>query len=314
MKNLYNYKRISVPNLAHNGFTLIELMLGLAISTILLLALNFSFITTSRSVQTAEAIQELQSTALYASQYLGQHIRQAGYIGEAMRSAQIVGTAAPQIKYTCNSADWTRQIDRPLTGTNQNQATYPCLKVGTNVKKSATDTLTVRYSNMLPTTKYSRDALYTRSSLTTVALFAGKNRNLIANKIEDPFVDRRFHSHTFYITQSKLQWCTNKQSPALARMTRSNTGKLRRSLIIAGVEQLQLQYSNNSSRYVNADKVLDWRKITSIKVWLLVRTLCHYFQKAHAAQFNFADIQSRFNDRYKRKLFSFTVVLRNRLK
>ena len=313
MKNLCNLQIITTMRLRNNGFTLIELMLGLAISVILLLSLSFTFVTTSRSAQKTQAIQELQATALYASKYLAQHIRQAGYTGETVRSSQLTGTAAPTKHYNCNSADWIRQIDRPLTGTNQNQTSYPCLQEGTNIQKPGTDTLTVRYSSMLPVTKYSKDYLYTRSALSTVVLFAGKDRNKITNKINGPFVDRKFHSHTFYITQSKRQWCSTTRAPALALMTGSSTGKLRRTLVIAGIEQIQLQYSNNSSEYINADKVSDWTKITNVKVWIVIRSLCHYFRKAQAQQFSYADIQSHFKDRFKRKLFSFSIALRNRL-
>jgi len=297
------------------GYSLIELMLGITLFMIIAIILNSIFIDHNKTIRSVDVEQQLQRTTLYAKHYLSRHVKHGAYFGDNLRKARLSGTALPagppNANTSCNNSAWTRNIWQPLTGTNQNQLQYPCLNKGTSLRRLAGDTITVRYSKQFTTKSYSKNSLYTRSSLATIALFLGKDRRAPENNIEPPYTDRKFNSFTFYISLSRLTLCNASKVPALTVMNRSRSGKLRRSVVIAGIEQMQLQYSSDLKYFVDADKVTQWNKIRSCKVWLLVRSLCHYYKRPRYSQLQFADIKFQSNDRYRRKLSSFIVALRN---
>ncbi|VAW73872.1 hypothetical protein MNBD_GAMMA12-3725 [hydrothermal vent metagenome] len=297
--------------LKQNGYSLLELMLGLALSMILLLMLGHILINNTRTVESIEVTQQLQNTALYAQHYLSQHIRHSAYRGDTLSSTNIIGTAAVASSDNCQTSEWTADIRQPLLGSNQNQVPYPCLTQGTSLRWFAGDTITVRYSNKFIAKQYINKLLYSRSSLKNITLFMGEDRALSNNQLNLPSSTRKFNSYTFYISRSNLKWCNSTKIPALTTMSRAKSGKLRRSITIAGIEQLQIQYSRDLSNFMNADTVSDWKKITRVKVWILVRSLCRHYKLPQTKQFQFADINVQRQDRYRRQLFSFIVSLRN---
>ncbi len=297
------------------GFSLIELMLGITLSLVLTIILSTILINNTNTIHSTDIEHQLQRTALYAQYYLSRHIKHSAYFGDTQRKAALTGTALPtnllNPNATCENAEWTRKIGQPLTGTNQNQRPYPCLNSRTSLRQSAGDTITVRYSSQFATKSYSKNTLYARSSLSTIALFSGKDRRIIENNIPPPYTDRKFNSFTFYISRSKQNWCRNVRVPVLTTMSRSRSGKLRRSATIAGIEQMQIQYSSDFITFIDADKVTNWRKIKICKVWLLVRSLCRYYKQTRHYQLQIADMIFQSNDRFRRKLSIFTIAFRN---
>ncbi len=294
-----------------NGYSLIELMLGLTLSMSLLVILGHILINNTRSAESIEVTQQLQNTALYAQYYLSQHIRQSAYIGDTIASTTIMGTAASVSSARCQNSEWTADIKQPLIGSNQNQRQYSCLTQGTSLRWLTGDTITVRYSDKFTTRQYINKSLYTRSSLEKTAIFLGEDRDLAVNQMTPPFSTRKFNSYTFYISQSNLKWCNSTKIPALTTMQRSKNGRLRRTITIAGIEQMQIQYSSDLINFVDAHTVSNWQKIIRVKIWILVRSLCQHYPQPQTKRFQFADISLQRQDRYRRQLYSFTVAIRN---
>lgn len=61
------------------GFTLVEIMVALAIGTVIMLGATTVFMSTLRSYTVQNGVAEASDTGRYALQYLARHIRMAGY-------------------------------------------------------------------------------------------------------------------------------------------------------------------------------------------------------------------------------------------
>ena len=292
------------------GVTLVELLLATSISVVVVLALTHSFVVGTNTSQSEHALQQLQATALYSSQLLALHIRRAAYLGDS--AARTITSTPVTSGSRCTDANWTMQQSPMLAGTNQNATQYPCLLARSSYRWLRSDTITVRYAAGTPVKKYYPQQSYLRARLSELTLFKGINRRQLNRLSDQPYSDRQFHSNSFYVANSSLGWCNNKRTPVLAMIKRSNQGRLRRTLIAAGVEDLQIQYSSNFSEYRNANQVNNWNSIKSVRFWLLLRTLCHYYKTAVHRRFSYADVRHDFHDRFRRQLFSLTVTLRNR--
>jgi type IV pilus assembly protein PilW len=62
-----------------HGFTLVEIMVALAIGTVIMLGATTVFMSTLRSYTVQNGVSETSDTGRYALQYLSRHLRMAGY-------------------------------------------------------------------------------------------------------------------------------------------------------------------------------------------------------------------------------------------
>jgi type IV pilus assembly protein PilW len=90
--------------------------------------------------------------------------------------------------------------------------------------------------------------------------------------------------------------------------------------LAAGVENLQVLYGEDVDRdwapdtYVTADAVVDWRRVVSIQVALLVAGVQDNVTDADPREFTLLDeVVGPFDDGRLRRVIGFTVALRNRL-
>jgi type IV pilus assembly protein PilW len=86
--------------------------------------------------------------------------------------------------------------------------------------------------------------------------------------------------------------------------------------LVQGVENVQVLYgedlNNDSSpeRYVNADDVGDWSRVTVVRLHMLVRSLIEVAQEPQ--QFRLAGTDYTPSDRYLRQQFVSTIKIRNK--
>lgn len=64
-----------------HGFSLVELMVAMAIGLVVLTALGYVFIGSRQSFRTADAMSRIQENARYALQTMARDVRMAGYVG-----------------------------------------------------------------------------------------------------------------------------------------------------------------------------------------------------------------------------------------
>ena len=201
-----------------SGFTLVELMIAIAIGLVMLVALLTLFINTSRSNSEMAKVNSLIDNGRFAMQLLETDIAHAGFWGTylpqfndlaATTAPGDVPSAVPDPCLTYNATNWNIAYKIGLVGIplQAYEATTDCTDVVAN-RLANTDLLVVRHAESCvpgvgacePDTA---GKLYFQSSLCTTDASdylldtAGYNRHLrdchtVADK-------RKFNSHIYYI-------------------------------------------------------------------------------------------------------------------
>jgi type IV pilus assembly protein PilW len=116
------------------GFSLVELMVGLAIGLTLTLGLFTLIASSSSSFKTQDDFARMQENATAALRYMGDSIRMAGFYGYVMDAANI-SISGVNTTTDCGAANWALGVTAPIFGAygltplNVN-ATFPCILAG----------------------------------------------------------------------------------------------------------------------------------------------------------------------------------------
>ncbi len=109
--------------------------------------------------------------------------------------------------------------------------------------------------------------------------------------------------------------------PALYRQRIEADGSLaQEEELVEGIANMQIVYGETTgttsqiaaSRYVTADKVTDWSRVVSVRMWLLVETTGDFIVSATGQSYNYIGQSYTPSDRRFRREMSMTINLRNR--
>lgn len=100
----------------HKGFTLLELMIAITISSILMLGVSQIFSNSKRTYKLNNALAKTQENIRYASEEMARDIRMAGYTG--CRNNTITNTLN-------TGSNWKYNIGKPLLGFEGGVDTFP---------------------------------------------------------------------------------------------------------------------------------------------------------------------------------------------
>ena len=124
------------------------------------------------------------------------------------------------------------------------------------------------------------------------------------------FVSKRSDSQTGYQTNMPALYVRNLSDDAKAA---------NKTEILEGVESLQVLYGEDTNNdhspdyYVSADKVVNWNRVVSLKISLLLRSRNNNIVTGNQAlEFNGAQIVTASDDHYLRRVFTSTISIRNR--
>jgi len=115
MKALFTFKK-------SQGFTLIELMIAIAISVILLNGVLQIFQSSKQSYRVADNLGRMQENARYALEVLAQDIRQVGFLPCRIKQKAGVPQVANVLNITTGEYDF---FGAPLIGFEGNSSTFP---------------------------------------------------------------------------------------------------------------------------------------------------------------------------------------------
>lgn len=334
------------PSGRQRGLTLIEIMIALAIGSILVAAAGKILISSKRNVEAQLSLQHIQESARYALDLIGRDLRRAGYFA-GLHVASIEGTSAPlEADGKCPLSDaWGRMLARPVFGLNDSNAGYDCIPDSDYLRG---DIVVMRYADPTAVTGALFDKqLYLRSNASTGALFTGSRSD--ENQIAGPAVVNKIVAHAYYIRPSTTLCPDGSSPPALWRESLDANGRPVAEELMTGVEQLQLQYGvadfnpdgdiqsdDISYRYLDADNVAasewnapynnaaewrEWMELTSnspvhsavmlARIWLLVRAACAEPALTNQRTYSMGNQNYAVNDHFRRQLYSTTVHLRN---
>jgi type IV pilus assembly protein PilW len=289
------------------GFTLVELMVALAIASILLLALATMFINTSISRGELDKSSRQIESGRYAMQILSDEIRHAGYYGAIPNAPTLPGTVT-SLPDPCTTvlADVQTSIGLPLQG-------YPgkstaaaldtgklgCLNAAAGYKAN-TGVIVVRRADTSiaavgPTsgfyniqtsgcagdaTRYAFDSYLNTGSFTLHANTAPGCLPLTTAPIAQI---TPVYIRIFYVSTCSDVSCSaggHDSVPTLKRMDITPAGASAPVSLVDGIENLQFEYGIDSAltdgtpdAYLSAPAFADWQNVMAVRVHVLARNL-----------------------------------------
>lgn len=314
------------------GFSMVELMVAMAITLILLAGIGQIFFSSKKSFTIQDSLGRLQENGRYVVDTLAQDLRRSGYLGGAVAIEVTAGSLPVSTGVdTCTGAAWARFLETPIIGLNGTAAGYNCIP---NYLAGSGDVIAVRYA-----------APWEIGSITSPAVVATKVY-LHANPKEPKTAriytgsnlpaktpgDRQAElvARAYFIANSG-QTCNyqgaNLAIPSLYRINLDNNSLPGAAEEIAsGIERLQILYGIDNvgadysvDAFVTANAVADWNQVVAVRIWVLTRAECPETGYTNTTTYvmGAADGSEDFtppaNDHYRRQLYQTTVQLRNRM-
>lgn len=338
---------MTAPAIRQNGFSLIELMIGMALALVLAAVIVTVFSRASKTSSVTQTINEIQEQARVALDMTQQDVRLAGYIGcnsnRLLDSGGLVNViAAP--------TDYLNDIDEYLMGHEGTGVAFdpaPAAGAGLATADPAplpdSDAITVRIPAAEPASLSGTMANGTAAvPLFSTAGFAVGQRAVVGDCTQStafvvtglagglehsdagglnasPNFGRAYGPDAMVVPFTTLTYYVAENGVGTNRSLYRRVGDAALSEEIAeGVEEFQLQYGLDTDGdifadlFVTADNVADWSQVVSVRASLLMRSkLERAAQSPQVYDFNGLTDIAAADDRLRRP-FNVTIQLRNR--
>lgn len=341
--------RVSARQHHQTGFTLVELMIGMTLSLVVILAVTATFVNGMYSRTELERSTNLVENGRYATQTLIADLQTAGFFAELdMRQAAATKDITADIPDPCDSTLANLRLSWPFSiqGYDATDAQpIDCL----NDWKAGTDVVVVRRLSTCvagtpncatvagapyfqisacgnPTELGDADSDSWYALDTQVAELIKTQRDCAT-----PAPARRYRQHIYFVANNDIG---SDKRPTLKRMELV-AGGFNIEPIANGVEEFQVEYGvdsdadgspdaytanpTNFNGCADADcRRANWRNVTSVKLYLLIRADKTSSGSLEPKIFTLGlDAQGApvtmgpYSDKYERQLFSTSATLRN---
>ena len=326
------------------GFTLIEVMVAMVIGVILLLGAGSLFISNKRIYTELEATGLLQENARFAMQTMYEAIRMSGYVGCSDDPSNVTN-------YTGASAGDLSDLSLPIATDNwqpSDNADVPAIKAGTDAitvryLRGINFPLEVDMSSPTDTIVLNEQAGFLTNDIvaihdcTSTDLFRITNVTHNAGDADDPTdgtktlthgqtlnhayktagnaVVSRYRARRYYIAEYDHDG--DASTPNVPALFHSEAGG---QALIDGVENMQILYGedttadNVADEFRAAEDVVNWSNVTSVRMAFLLRTINpdnDMEPNTNTYSLNGVAV-GPFNDQYRRRVVTTTVLIRNR--
>ncbi|AUN95494.1 PilW family protein [Pseudazoarcus pumilus] len=303
--------RIDFPR-DQRGVSLIELMIGIALSLLLLASVLYVFLSSRQGYDSQERLARLQESSRFAMEAVVEDLRRAGYLGGNADVETITGADDPDNEPSCTDEAWGKRIGRRIFAINDSAAGYDCID-----NHLRGDVLVIRYAEAPIVETPADGRLYLRTSLFEGQLTVPPETNTV---VDEPQWVRAMTARAYYVANSGRQ-CEGEDIPSLWVVAMDADGSPDGPQeLVPGVEQFQvlLGVDTDGDRsvddYVSAGAVADWDQVIAARVWVLARSECP--EGGHSDSFSYAmgDLSPAYTpaDNFRRQLSVATVQLRNR--
>lgn len=321
---------ISTP-IRHNGFTLVELMVALALGLIISGAAILLYLESKRSYTQDEEMARLQENARFALDYLKREISLSGfYAGVPDTSTLFPATVVTDCD--AGGGDWVLNLNNPLelvneapnggTLTTLNGTTFSCIPAGDlqdttdiiAIKRTA-DRATMENGSATGTVTQQQWYLkkYDYTTLSWSYLTSGiPSDEATAGSTYDYW---QYYTSIYYVRDYSI---TNGDDiPTLCAVSLVNSEMTNRCLI-EGIEDIQLEVGIDSDgddivdQYKNAPTAADFANALSVRLYLLARSINEVPGYTNSKRYHLGvKTINPYNDGYIRRVFSTTIKLRN---
>ncbi|MBI5611491.1 MAG: hypothetical protein HY942_00265, partial [Gammaproteobacteria bacterium] len=232
------------------GYSLVELMVALAIGLFILGAVVSLFVTSKSSYRAQEGVDALQENGRYAIRALADDVRLAGFVGitydpikvsPQKYTATAVGSAC-----TATAADWVN-FGQPIYGLNastlsgagsdaRNAGAKVTGCVSSSEYKTGTDILVLRHANnqTVAAGALAENTLYLFSELDRASFFIGTTAPTPAT---NPSVVHEVNIHVYYIRPYAV--AVGDGIPTLVRETLVPGPAMVAQPLVEGIENMQ---------------------------------------------------------------------------
>ena len=303
------------------GFSLVELMVALALGLLILAALLESFNSNSATGTTNTRFTEVQTNGRYATDFMRREIQHAGFLGLswiALKKSGATGTA----DYGCG-AGFVTKIEQPIWGSNDVNA-LSCIA---SADYARGDVLVLRRLGLEPVPSVppvppscataspacAANKLYVRTEFLQGTVFLGTTAPPV--NLQPPFEDYPLAADVYYI--SSYTTALGDGVPALKRLTLGAGPAMSSPQVIAsGIENMQIQYgvvTLGAVNFLNASAVpaTDWPNVVAVRLWLLARsTDPEYNGFTNTSTYAMGDQTVTMSDNFPRQVFPLVVQLR----
>lgn len=324
MKPQRELQELSRPNHS-SGVSLIELMVALAIGSLLIVGAVTVYMQSRNTYRTNETAARLQEVARYALDTIEPDVRLAGFWGLTNRPEYFDNDATPaEAKQAVDAAvgnncgnNWIVDVSMPIDGRNATTTGgtgYNLACAATNavdwadvliVRRAGSNTVALTNGQAQVQSLRTRAAIFSNGALPSLFTAASsETRNLIV--------------HAYYVSEV-LPSPNGVRQFTLRRKTLVAGPLIRDEEIIPGVEDMQIQFGvdaapldGNVDRYVNPGAVPAGARIASVRIWLRIIAEDREIGFKNATDWNYADAAyGAFNDDRRRVLISKTIQIRN---
>ncbi len=297
---------------AQRGVSLIELMIGIALSLLLLAAVLYVFLSSRQGYDSQEQLARLQESSRFAMEAVVEDLRRSGYLGGNADVETITGADDPDNEPSCSDDAWGKRIGRRVFAINDAAAGYDCID-----NHLRGDVLVLRYA-LAPIIDIPVDGqLYLRTSLFEGQLTIPPETNTV---VDEPQWVRAMTARAYYVANSGRQ-CDGQDIPSLWVVAMNADGSPGAPQeLVPGIEHFQVVFGVDSDAdrsvddYVSADAVADWDQVIAARVWLLARGECVEGGYRDTFSYSMGDLSPAYTpaDNFRRQLSVATVQLRNR--
>lgn len=332
-----------------HGFSLVELMVAMALSLILLAGVLAIFASSRKTFETNDRLSRIQESGRFALDSIVRDIRAAGYIGCSQR--------APVTNLLNNNAALLWRFDQPMQGYDWKSSNtwLPALDTALLTKfVNANDAIVLRIpkhdtTGIQLTADMGSGTSDIEVDATRVATIAVGDTLMIndcqeravfevtakagsmlthAQKAIDPAIatpgnssgdlQHPYPKNSEVVPLSTVVYYIGEGSTPGAgnSLWRRASGASTGEELVEGVESMQFLYGERVGATINydlrADQVTNWNNVIAVRVALLVRSLSEYGPEKDSSTYQVLDVNvTAPNDRRMRQLFTTTATIRN---
>ena len=236
---------MNLPHARSRGFSLVELMVALAIGLIIVAAMLQNLAASSGSNRTNARVSEFQSNGRFAADFLRRELQHTGFAGVSWTNLTELG-ATGTTNYGCG-VGFAANIAQPIWGANDsNPFSGTCIPAANYARRRHPRAAPRR--PRLPSRRrrrWRRTSLYFRSEYLQGSVFVGPTRP--AN-LQTPVADYLLHTDVYYISKWTNSASESPQVPALYRMTLGPGPAMTAQLVASDIENMQVQYGVSTGR------------------------------------------------------------------
>ena len=329
--------RVHKPRTRTRGFTLIEMMIGLVLGTIVLFALVTLFVNSSRMRREIDQASQQIENGRYALDLIRDDLHLSGYYGDAVpQQGYTVATAT--LPSVCAMTVAGLQFVAPpaalqwpvgVFGVAAGDAVPACVSGATGEFKAGTDILVVRRTSTVPTTgALDAKKIYVQASGCKTELEQHKDFVIDTGANAATFVRNKRGCASvadIYELQTRIYYISKETIPTLRLLTISGTSSTNEALV-QGIEDLRIEYGRDDvgsdgapdsfrKCLSTADPCVaaDWANTMAVRVNLLARNLATGVGYTDTKTYDLgaAGVVGPFNDHYKRHAYTAVMRLMN---